>query len=103
MPLGPVDTPSTVEGDCPVPQPVQQVQASISGKDGGEALACRQCRWLETRLEQTDRERRELAQENRQLWRENGELRERVARLEERLRHAEAVDLPEKTGVARQA
>ena len=57
-----------------------------SGADALEPPRCRQCRWLESRLEQTDRERREVAQENRQLWRENSELRERIARLEERAR-----------------
>lgn len=93
----------TAERDGPASQPAPLAPADMSGKDEDEALACRQCRWLEARLERTDRERRELAQENRQLWRENGELRERLARLEERLRHAVAVDLPEKAGVARQA
>lgn len=57
-----------------------------SGADAMDPPRCRQCRWLESRLEQTDRERREVAQENRQLWRENSELRERIARLEERAR-----------------
>lgn len=103
MPAGPAAMPLTAERDGPAAQPVPRVPADMSGKDGDEAPACRQCRWLEARLEQTDRERRELAQENRQLWRENGELRERVARLEERLRHAGEADLPEKTGAAREA
>lgn len=62
-----------------------QIPESPVKAERDEAFPCRQCRWLEARLEQADRERREMTQENRQLWRENSELRERVARLEERL------------------
>lgn len=67
----------------------QALAATTAGKppaasEGDGSAGCRQCRWLEARLEQSDRERRELLLENRQLWRENSDLRERLARLEER-------------------
>lgn len=73
----PADVPPARVSEEPGPAPAEEPAAT----------PCRQCRWLEERLEYIDRERRELAQENRQLWRENGKLREGVARLEERARH----------------
>lgn len=66
------------------PEGAGDAPASSTGTNAPEQGFCRQCRWLEARLEQLDRERRELLLENRQLWRENSELRERLARLEER-------------------
>lgn len=65
--------------------PVAATAGKLPAASEGDGPAfCRQCRWLEARLEQSDRERRELLLENRQLWRENSDLRERLARLEER-------------------
>ena len=84
------------ERECPAAEPAPSAPPASSSstpqedtpkKEMEDLPACRQCRWLEERLEQADRERREVAQENRQLWREISELRERIARLEERARH----------------
>lgn len=86
IPSGSDAMPPPADKDRTATAPIPQAPSGRDGKDEVDLPACRQCRWLEARLEQTDRERRELAQENRQLWRENGELRERIARLEERAR-----------------
>lgn len=79
MPSAPEATPQAAKADCPAPEPLPPAETAAPP-------ACGQCRWLAERLDQSERERRELARENRQLWRENGELRERFARLEERAR-----------------
>lgn len=86
-PLQSDDAPPPVGESCPVPDVPVRMPPAFAPAEEPPASVCRQCRWLEERLEDADRERRELAQENRQLWRENGELRERIARLEERSRH----------------
>lgn len=78
----PVERAATAAGRQP---PVAATAGKLpAASEGDGSAACRQCRWLEARLEQSDRERRELLQENRQLWRENSDLRERLARLEAR-------------------
>lgn len=96
LPSGPDSVAPAAEGECPAAEPAPPAPPASSTstpqeytpkKETEDLPACRQCRWLEERLEQADRERREVAQENRQLWRENSELRERIARLEERARH----------------
>lgn len=93
LPSGPDSAAPAAERECPAAEPappassISTPQEDTPKKETEDLPACRQCRWLEERLEQADRERREVAQENRQLWRENSELRERIARLEERARH----------------
>lgn len=96
LPSGPDSAAPAAERECPAAEPAPPAplasststpQEDTPKKETEDLPACRQCRWLEERLEQADRERREVAQENRQLWREISELRERIARLEERARH----------------
>lgn len=93
LPSGPDSVAPAAERECPAAEPAPPASSTSTPqeytpkKETEDLPTCRQCRWLEERLEQADRERREVAQENRQLWRENSELRERIARLEERARH----------------
>lgn len=92
LPSGSDNAASPVGRDESVVEPMPSARSSsvvpeeLPEKEAGDMPACRRCRWLEERMEQADKERRDVAQENRQLWRENSELRERVARLEERAR-----------------
>lgn len=80
------------ESETPLPAEQAQAEHSLrplipaaaTPSDTPAQSVCRQCLWLEKRLDQSESERRELAQENRRLWRENSELRERVAWLEAR-------------------
>lgn len=98
VPPLPEEAASQGELACPAPESPVRMPAAAPLAEETPAVACRQCRWLEERLEHAERERWELVQENRQLWRENGELRERLARLEERIRRVPSAAMAGEAG-----